>query len=415
MKTIVKNKQRKDSETSVNAVLEILEASNSDLYNQAKNMGIDVRAIASEVVERNSNKSVSVCVSFVKSRLNKLISEAEAEEVRGIIVGGRDIYGKNFPVRYPLIKSDKNHIELSSYDTRVPYGNDKVDIPLMSISTFGVQKSTKYNSYKIVNLRSFEKKTPEEISKLLDKVAIIPSEITAEHKYRVVVVKGIIDRAQPVGRWENREEVGKNPVMMENALGESVKHPVIQLQLLRSTTKEGVGDTITRLVFDRMRFSSPTIAMDDMYELCEEASTNFSTPSEQANFVGDGLKDRAVIAVGVVTNFNAVTTEKYGTTYFVDIGCCFICDAPEGKFVSQKQMTIRDYSENNKETKSETVVKGNNRINDVAEAICDYCKALGIRPDSLSVDDVYTKVCSSPSEPYHIFTAALELARKRWV
>lgn len=420
MMAALKQKEKRVSESSVEEIISELENSGSDVYAQAKNVGIDVAEIVKNTMEQRKDKSVKVCVSFVKSALNKAIRESEAEEIRGVIVGGKDLYSKNLPVRYSLLRSNGNHVEIVSFDPKVPFGDSHITLQTPCMATVSVKRNPKYNSYAIVNVKDFEVKDATEVSRMLSEIAGIPSDINAEDKYKIVVIKGIINGARPTSKWEKKkdtgknEEVGKYDVMMDNSLDPPVKHPVIQLNLMRTRGASDAGDTITRLVFDRMRYTAPTVAMGDLTELCEDAVVSFSTPEEQAAFVGDGLKEREVIAVGVVTNVNAVTSDRYGMTFYVDISCSFICDAPDNLSSEEVERSVKEAKSNAKKIPEFTPAKKRSEVEMIADRIDEYCRTLGIKPSEITADDVSSKVCNTPGENMGVSMSALSISRGRW-
>ena len=420
MMAALKHKEKRVFESSAKEIISELENSGSDVYVQAKNIGIDVDAVVGEMMDKHKNKTVRVCSSFVKSALNKYIRESEAEEIRGIIVGGKDIYSKNFPIRYSLLRSDGNHAEVASFDPKVPFGDTAISLQTPCLATVSAKMNPKYGSYSIVSVKSFEVKEASEVAKMLDKIAGVPSDIVAEDKYKIAVVRGIITGARPTSKWEKNkekgkyEEVGKYEVMMDNALDPPVKHPVIQLQLMRTRGKGDAGDTITRLVFDRMRHITPTIAMEDFTELCEDSVTSFETPEEQASFVGDGLNEREIIAVGVVTNVNAVTSDKYGLTFYVDISCSFICDAPDNVSRPEVESAVKEAKANAAKKSEFAPAKKKSEVELIAERIDEYCRTLGINPSELTADDVSSKVCNTPGENMGASMSALSISRGRW-
>lgn len=420
MMAALKHKEKRVSESSSKEIISELENSGSDVYVQARNIGIDVDAVVRDTMASHPDKTVRVCTSFVKSALNRAIRESEAEEMRGIIVGGKDIYSKNFPVRYALLRSDGSHAEIASFDPKVPFGDSQITLQTPCLATVGVKRNPKYDSYSLVGVKSFEVKDSSEVALMLDKIAKMPSEIVAEDKYKIAVVKGIITGARPTSKWEKKqdsgkyEEVGKYEVMMGNALDPPVKHPVIQLQLMRTRSKGDTGDTITRLVFDRMRYITPTIAMGDFTELCEDAASSFPTPEEQASFVGDGLNEREVIAVGVVTNVNAVTSDRYGMTFYVDISCSFICDSPDKLSRTEVDSAVNSAKENSSKSPAFSPAGKKPEVEIIADKITEYCNTLGITPAELTADDVSSKVCNTPGKNLGNSMSALSISRARW-
>ena len=85
---------------------------NTELIEQATNMGIDVNAIILNVYENNAEWEIEYALPKIKTWLEKLLEQKNAKPVVGVVVGFTDVKGYNMPMSMALISSDNKNKEL---------------------------------------------------------------------------------------------------------------------------------------------------------------------------------------------------------------------------------------------------------------------------------------------------------------
>lgn len=295
-----------------------------DLQQQASDAGIDVEQVVANQIEENGEYGVKTIVRFTESALNRQIEAASAEVVSGILCGSRDRYGKNWPRRYALVRSNGDHIEASSWKGSLPTSDGgEREIPSAAAVEMRLEYDDEYDSYEAKQLDSVEQLSKVEMADRLSKVARHPSAIGRDDEYEMVVVKGEVAYVNPQTIFEDGEPKGDGPIMLEDENGQPKPH----FELVLSEE----ADTRLRAHVERQRYSDPLMGIEDFGKLCRDANEKFDTPDDQTQFVGDAMRGREVAVIG---NVNSVDQSRSNgnVTKYIDVGVAGIVelDADEG-------------------------------------------------------------------------------------
>jgi hypothetical protein len=315
-------------------------AKDEDLAKQVQENEIDAEAIIKKAKPAIDKYGIATGIAFAVARLKEAVLEATSETIKGLLVGQRDRFGTNSPVRIPVLSSTGNHIDVINWGTSVKYGDSKIEIPFPSVATLKVINEGEYKgvpNIRLVAMDSYEELSVSDVVTKLNKIAKSVGEIDGGDELRVVVVKGKIKFINPATKWKDKEKDGSWQIYMPNQKDAPVSHPVMQISL------ENEGGNQVRAVFDRQRNAVPTIAVEDFVELCIDAVAYNSDPVEQAKFLGELVRGRDVIIVGFMTKYTPQANINY-----IDIGAYAMYDGspstqaslektkPEGKSAAKK-------------------------------------------------------------------------------
>ena len=290
----------------------------ADLKQRAEDAGIDVEKVVEGQIEENGDYGKKTVVRFAESALNRQIEAESADLVTGILAGSRDRYGKNWPRRHALVKSDGNHIEASSWEGSLPTTDGgEVEIPSAAHVKMRVEYDDEYDSYTAKQLGEVNQLSKAKLAEMIGDVARHPSAISRDDEYEMVVVKGEIAYINPQTVFEDGEPQGDGPIMLEDERGRPKPH----FELVLSEE----ADTRLRAHVERQRYSEPLMAIEDFGALCQDAYGKFDTPDDQTRFVGDAMRGREVAVVG---NVNKVDKNRSNgeTTKYIDIGVAGIIE-----------------------------------------------------------------------------------------
>lgn len=302
------NVSTKVKELGLDEFYEEIVKKDGDLIENAGESNVDAKDIAKKFKPSVDKYGVSTGVSFVIARIREAVTEANSEEVKGLLVGERDRYSSNSPIRIPLLSSTGNHMELTNWGTSVKYGDSKIELPFPSVATMKIINEGEYKgvpSLRVVAIGSYEELSVPDTVARLNKVAKSVGEIDGSDELSVVVVKGAISFIAPATKWKDKEKDGAWQLYMPNARDNPQNHPVMQISLEKENGNQ------VRVVFDRQRNAVPTIAVEDFEELCIDAVASSNDPTEQAKFLGGIIKGREVIIVGFMTKFNPQAEVQY--------------------------------------------------------------------------------------------------------
>lgn len=370
-------------------------AYNEDVAKQAEAAGIDTRAFVIGTKSSVDKYGISTGVAYANARLKEAVIEANSETIKGMIVGQRDRYGTNAPMRIPVLTSSGDNSEVILWGHTVKSGDSKIELPIPSLATMRVITEGDYKGVPNVRVVSIEKydniSIPDAVARLV-KIAKTPGELGPEDELSVVVVKGRIGFITPCTKWKGREKDGNWPVYLPNQRDNPAYHPVMQVIF------ESQSGNIARAAFDRNRNAVPTVAVEDLEEICQDALAQSTEPVEQARFVSNIFHSREVIIVGFMTKYSSQADVNY-----IDIGAYAIFDATIGKQATlasakpsaKKAAPAEDENEAESETpKAKPASKkgapkpaGSSAVDDVKEKIHQYCDAIGIEPAKLPITD----------------------------
>ena len=368
-------------------------AYNEDVTKQAEAAGIDIKAFVVGTKHSVDKYGISTGVAYANARLKEAVTEANSETIKGLIVGQRDRYGTNAPMRIPVLTSSGDNSEVILWGHTVKNGDSKIEIPIPSVATMRVITEGDYKGIPNVRLVSIEKydnlSIPDTVARLT-KIAKSPGELGPEDELSVVVVKGKIGFITPCTKWKGKEKDGSWPVYLPNQRDNPAHHPVMQVIF------ESQSGNIARVAFDRNRNAAPTVAVEDLEEICQDSLAQSTEPVEQARFVSNIFHGREVIIVGFMTKYSSHADVNY-----IDIGAYAIFDATIGKQATlatakssaKKPAPSGDDEEEAEEAPKKAAPKkdapkaGSNAVDDVKEKIRQYCDALGMEPATLPITD----------------------------
>jgi hypothetical protein len=300
------------------AVLE----TDSDLDKKIRQAEIDPSEILTAEFKEGIDKYTAAAgLSLGRSTLRDALQEKMSTEVKGLVVGMRDRYGAKSPIRYPILKSDGNHLEVSHFGITVKKGNSKIEISFPSIVTAKILESDWKGKpvFNLIALTAIEPVQMEKALSMIQRVAKTVDKLHPDDEGAVVVLKGRIGFVEPTPIFKDGERVGEYPILLENSRDVPQKIPVLQVSL----NAEG-GANRVRVTFDRQHSAMPTISVDDMMELASEAVQRApDNPVEQAKFVGQGLIGRDVLVVGYLGKFKTINNNNY-----IEVGGYAIYDMP---------------------------------------------------------------------------------------
>ena len=314
----------------------------SELRTKALNAGVpneQMDQVISGVYTQAGNYSFTMAVRKINSAVNNLIRAANAETLMGVLVGSRDKTGKNSPIRYTLLTTDRKHLEISNFGTTVAYQDQKIEVPIPALVTIRAEHDPEFDSWNLIALEKFQQiETVEQLVKVLSKVVIPVSAITqdyaykhGEHSGRPVVVSGTIGRISPeaVFRFEEDDE-GKRtseldhhlPVFCNRELNKEEFLPCFLFNL-NSKTK---GTNIAKCHIQQMRNATQNLLVPDIAGICKDATNKIREPEGQATAISEWLYDLPVIVVGVVDRYKRTVSESKSEQNWIDVGVtCIVC------------------------------------------------------------------------------------------
>ena len=311
----------------------------------------DINAIITDVYSQAGGFTLQRGVNKVRSAIENKIRAVNATTLSGLLVGSRDMVGKPRPVQYTLVVKNGKHLEVSSFNPKVPYQGSEIDIPVPAAVQIKAEYDPAYDSWQIISIEKYQNLTKEQLIKNLASVAMPISAINQDFAYhktnedtvvssRPVVIMGAISRmnSEAVRVFEEHEDGSTSskvdhylPVMCGREMNAKEELPCIQF-LLSSKTR---GTNSVRCHLSQQRKGTPTVLVDDFIAACQQAVAKIKDPEAQAADVGEWMKDCPVIIVGPVQRYNRTTGQDKSEQNWVDIGVSFIIDA-EGLEVDGK-------------------------------------------------------------------------------
>jgi hypothetical protein len=304
----------------------------------------DINAIVADVYSQAGNFTLQRGVNKVRSAIENKIRAANATTLNGILVGSRDIVGKQRPVQYTLIQKSGKHIEVGSFNPKIPYQGGEIDIPVPAAVILKAEYDPAYDSWQMISIEKYQTLNKETLVKNLAAVAIPISAINQDFAYhkmnddtvvssRPVVIAGTISRmtSEAVRVFEEHDDGTTTskvdhylPVMCGREMNAKEELPCLQF-LMSSKTR---GTNSVRCHLSQQRKGTPTVLVDDLVASCQQAVAKIKDPEAQASDVGEWMKDAPVIVIGPVQRYNRSTgADKTSEQNWVDIGVSCIIDA----------------------------------------------------------------------------------------
>lgn len=396
-----------DSGHSGGAVQAVKQAISADLLDAAAEAGVDVDAVIEDKLEQHASYGPDTVARFVSTAVRQQIEAAQAEKVQGIIMGSRDRHAKNWPRRHSLLRSNADHLEVSTWDGALagPGGED-VRIPTGgAIVQLRVEHDEEYDSYEGKGLESAKQLDQSTLVENLVKVAVHPGDLTAKDEYDVVAVRGTVRSVNAQTVFEDGEPAGDGEVLIPDARDELQPHFEVVLN-----PHEG---TLVRGHFERQKYGRPYFQVPDFEQMCEDAA-DLSTPDEQASFLSAGLEGLEVILVGNVNSFDKSRTDEGQTRRYVDIGgtALVATEASVARADAEADAKREPESEPEAEAEAETEPAPDPEdpgrdIHDVREDIEQFARLTGEDLGDLTVTDIQEKAAGI-DDPEEVIRAALE-------
>lgn len=386
-----------------------------DLAKKVSASEIDATAIIGKAKPSIDRYGVATGVAYAIARLKEALLEANSESLKGLLVGQRDRFGTNSPVRMPVLSSKGDHTEVVNWGNTVKCGDNKVEIPFPCIANLKVLHDGDYKgipNIRVVSMESYENISIQDTILRLGKIAKSVGEVDGGDELGVVVVRGKISYISPSTRWKGKEKEGSWGLWLPNQRDVPVDHPVMQISL------ETENNNSVRCIFERQRTAVPTVAVEDFIPICEDAAKKMSDPMEQARFFGEIFRGRDVIVVGFMTKFSPKPEINY-----IDIGAYAIFDATVGstpesvelpakvekKAAKPKPTTVEDGDKEEKPApkKAAKVEKpdtsdGGSTVDKLKDKIRQYCDILGIGVSDLTPEKVMENLAQGKSKSFVI-------------
>lgn len=294
-------------------VEKVKETIDSELIINAESADIDVDTIVENQIAENSKYGAQTISRFAETAIRRELEAANAETIEGIILGSRDRHGRSWPRRHSIIRSDGEHMEVSTWDGSLPAGDGtEREIPSGSVVSMDVDYDEEYDSYEGRRINSVRELDTPSLVENLSKVAMSPSDLTAGDEYETRVVRGKIKYINPQTMFEDGEPVGDGDILAEDDRGELRPHFEVVL--------ETDGDTRFRAHVERQSYGRPYFHVQDLEALCVDAYERFEEPDRQAQFVGDGLRGVEVILAGNVSGYSRDRDGDGNPVTYVDMG-----------------------------------------------------------------------------------------------
>lgn len=291
---------------------EVLEKIDSDTISNAEENGIDVRSVVNEKIEEHSGYAVATVARISESAIARMPDASSATVVSGILCGSRDRFGKNWPRRHALVRSNGEHIEASSWSGSIQTSDGgEIQFPAGSAVDIRLEHDEKYDSYEAKQIDSVTKLTHPDLSQRLAGISKRVSEIGRADEYETVVIAGTLRYINPQTVFEDGDPKGDGEIMMADDRGNPKPHFEAVL--------EEEGDTRVRAHVERQRYGEPFFAIEDFDKIIHDAYSGFDSPDEQAQFVGTAMRG---VDVAIMGNVNKVNQSRNNgeVTKYVDIG-----------------------------------------------------------------------------------------------
>lgn len=294
-------------------VQNVKESVDSELLVNAESEGIDVDTIIENQIAENAKYGASTISRFAETAIRRELEAANAETVEGILLGSRDRHGANWPRRHSVIRSDGEHMQVSTWDGSLPAGDGtEMEMPSGNVVSMEVDYDEEYDSYEGRRINNVRELDSPSLAENLEKVAMDPSDLTAGDEYETRVIKGRIQYINPQTMFTDGEPDGDGAIMMEDDRGQLRPHFEVVL--------ENDDETRFRAHAERQSYGRPHFEVPDLEALCLDAYERYEEPDRQAQFVGDGLRGVEVVLVGNVSGYSRDRDGDGNPVTYVDMG-----------------------------------------------------------------------------------------------
>jgi len=303
---------------ATDAVEQIRQQIDDDVLTEAEQADVDVDGVIESVAEEREQYGIGTQTRFAQAELNRQIEAADSETIKGILMGCRDRFGRNWPRRYSLVRSNGEHIELSSWEGTLPgpKGND-VELAPGAVAAIGADYNDEYEDWQAERVESL---TPLDKPELMDRLKTIakrPSDLSRSDEYETDVVTGEIAFVNPQTVFRNGEPQGDGPVMMDDDREPPQKQPHFEVALSDD------GGTRVRGHLERQRYGEPHVDLPEIEMLLQDAQ-DAGSPESQASFLQAALEGLEVVMVGNVSSVDTTRDDDGNKRTYVDVACTAI-------------------------------------------------------------------------------------------
>ena len=262
--------------------------------------------IIKETQEEYSKYSVQTAASFALKRLKKAKVDESATEIKGIIVGARQL-GTNGKIVNALF-TGRTGIEIQTWRGEVDTGDKKIRLPVNSIAQLRIIQD-EYNErryWEVANVIGRKTLTEKE---MLENIRKITFDIEDARKVLKLgeynPPKTIAMRCELAGanamKEFNRED--KIPIWKKVLTKEGeISAEGVQISL-RTRNSKSKNMAWIRVNAPGLMAGRTPIDIEDFNELAQEAVERFENPEDQAAYVASSIEDRPVIVIGSVSRF----------------------------------------------------------------------------------------------------------------
>lgn len=262
--------------------------------------------IIKETQEEYSKYSVQTAASFALKRLKKAKVDESATEIKGIIVGARQL-GTNGKIVNALF-TGRTGIEIQTWRGEVDTGDKKIRLPVNSIAQLRIIQD-EYNGrryWEVANVIGRKTLTEKE---MLENIRKITFDIEDARKVlklgeynppKTIAMRCALAGANAMKEF-NKED--KMPIWKKVLTkGREISAEGIQISL-RTRNSKSKNMAWIRVNAPGLMAGRTPIDIEDFNELAQEAVERFENPEDQAAYVASSIEDRQVIVIGSVSRF----------------------------------------------------------------------------------------------------------------
>jgi len=262
--------------------------------------------IIKETQEEYSKYSVQTAASFALKRLKKAKEDESATEIKGIIVGARQL-GTNGKIVNALF-TGRTGIEIQTWRGEVDTGDKKIRLPVNSIAQLRIIQY-EYNGrryWEVANVIGRKTLTEKE---MLENIRKITFDIEDARKVlklgeynppKTIAMRCALAGANAMKEFnkEDKMPIWKKVLTKDGEI--SAEGAQISLRTRNSKSKNMAW---IRVNAPGLMAGRTPIDIEDFNELAQEAVERFENPEDQAAYVASSIEDRPVIVIGSVSRF----------------------------------------------------------------------------------------------------------------
>jgi hypothetical protein len=328
-------KSVKVSDVSLDQFVQFVQKKDEALFKKCVEAKLDIVPVVKNIKE-DVVADLTVLSGVVKavSAVRAALEMALATEVSCYFLGMKDNPRSKGPATALFLRLSEGGakgtkatlFEANTFDPKIemPDGTKK-KLESMGKVVLKLKENTKYETFEVVQLVSYEEVSTERMGELLVGVINDPRKFTDDDKYKPIVLLGNIRGIYPVSILAKNDDdewkpIGEYPIKVRNLLEEDpVDTPVFRVGL------EPISGVTVRVSFDPRKFTEPILDVADLAGFIDAAARDIKSPKDQTINVGELLAERDVLVVGSVQR---VSTNKSGSTY-MEVSAFSMIDAPQ--------------------------------------------------------------------------------------